>query len=280
MVKTSIKETINFYNQAATCYDSYLNACFYQHIAEALLKLIPHTHNVAFILEVGAGTGFATLCLQKQYPGAAIVALEPAPAMLVKGEKRAPKVLWQNKTLSEFQPQHQFDLVFCSMAGHWLSEEELNKLINLAKNNTLALALPSCFLSQEVVSQTLKKLLFQLKPKPLWAPAQRKLSRLLPKLGCFSQILLKEIIITEHFLSLNQLIKTINSRGVFVALFGSQANTAEKLFYQELTDKSNQSLAMSWRIQLITASHKSGRSPQNDIQWGSTRSMCQSSLPG
>jgi malonyl-CoA O-methyltransferase len=51
-----------------------------------LVKLDPRT-----IIDAGCGTGFATRALQKRYPGARLVALDIAPAMLKWARTRIPK---------------------------------------------------------------------------------------------------------------------------------------------------------------------------------------------
>jgi len=243
---------VDHYQQKAQAYNSVKNKTFYQKIASELLKIIPN-QEVNSVLEVGGGSGFATVLLQQKYAQAKIVVLEPSKALYLQGQKRLPQAQWLNQTLASFQPQQQFNLVFASMSGHWLSPLELKKLILLSANGCLALALPFSVCSSTAnVNFYLKQLLFNLKAKPLWAKTTRSLNKLLNLLTPFSEIKTESLVIKEQFDLETELVDCLNSRGVFLALFGSQAEQAEKRLITKLKEAEKPFLFF-WPIKLIVA---------------------------
>lgn len=70
-------------------------------------------------LEIGAGTGKATVAVASR--GVQIVALEPDPAMaLVLRQRTAGLVVnIAMGSLESYEPEEQFDLVYCAQAFHW-----------------------------------------------------------------------------------------------------------------------------------------------------------------
>lgn len=246
---------IEHYQKKAEAYNCFKNKLFYQQIARELLKIIPE-RQFNTILEVGGGSGFATSLLQQKYPQAKIVVLEPTKALFLQGQKKLPEAKWFNQTLASFQPQQRFDLVFASMSGHWLSSPELEKLINLSKDGCLALTLPSSIChSATSVNFHLKQLLFSLKTKPLWSKKTRSFKKQLQWLAPFSLVTMENLFIKEKFASQNELVDCLSSRGVFLALFGSQAETAQKWLIAKLRQVKGP-LAFSWSIKLIAAKNK------------------------
>lgn len=252
MAKNTASLIIKHYQENAQAYNCVKNKLFYQKIAKELLKIIPG-QQISSILEIGGGSGFATTLLQQKYAQAKIVVLEPTKALYLQGQDKLPKVQWLNQTLASFEMQQGFDLIFASMSGHWLSSFELEKLVNLSKNGCLALALPFSVCSPVTnINFHLKQLLFSLKAKPLWSKQSRSLKKLHKLLAPFSQLTIENLIIKEEFASENELISCLSNRGVFLALFGSQAEVAQKRLTAKLKQM-KKPLVFSWPIKLIAA---------------------------
>lgn len=233
-----------FYNQVAQTYENF-NKHFYQKIAAGLLALIPIETPINSILEIGAGTGFATLLIKNSYPQAKITALEPSESMLNIAKQKISGVNWKLQSFEEFVPQTKPDLIFCSMAAHWLTTSEWQKLISLSKNSTIALALPSVRKNSEVrANQILKKILFKLKTKSLWAKESRNLKAI-----AASKV--KKLTFSEQYSDNKKLVESLYNRGVFLALFGQQAIAAKNLFYEKLEKESPNQAIFDWSFKLI-----------------------------
>ncbi|WBQ07668.1 class I SAM-dependent methyltransferase [Kribbella sp. CA-293567] len=74
-------------------------------------------------LEIGAGTGKATMAVAST--GVQVVALEPDPAMALVLRQRAAglAVNIAMGTLESYEPEEQFDLVYSAQAFHWTKQE-------------------------------------------------------------------------------------------------------------------------------------------------------------
>jgi len=236
---------ITFYDKNATQYDLPANKHFYSRIAAELLKLIPAGFTPESILEIGAGTGFSTARLSDKYPHAKITGLEPSAAMLAKAKEKFPDITWQNKSLEDFAACKHFDLVFCSMAAHWLTSKEWQALMNIpAKSLALALPAISDNTQDNQANMLLKKLVFILKSKPNWLKETRHLDYLFKS----RPLKIDKLNFIEKFENCNQLAESLYTRGVLVALFGNKAEEAKELLQKDL-----RSLDFNWNLKLITA---------------------------
>lgn len=91
----------------------------------ALIRLVPQR-----IVDVGAGTGRATLSLGRRYKKAQVVALDLAKAMLIRARRRAPLWLkWSGKYLYVCADAEQLpladgcaDMVFSNLALQWCND--------------------------------------------------------------------------------------------------------------------------------------------------------------
>jgi SAM-dependent methyltransferase len=74
-------------------------------------------------LEIGAGTGKATVAVASG--GVQVVALEPDPAMALVLRQRVAglAVNIAMGSLESYEPEEQFDLVYCAQAFHWTAPE-------------------------------------------------------------------------------------------------------------------------------------------------------------
>ena len=130
----------DFFQLMAAEYDQPLHEGFYRRVAAELLGMIPAGLAADAILEVGAGSGFATTLLRERFPMAGIVALEPSPEMMARGSSKAAGVEWTCRPLSD-KAGGRFDLVTAFMSFHWLDPRERNAN-RAGRGGMLALALP------------------------------------------------------------------------------------------------------------------------------------------
>jgi len=233
---------ITFYDKNAAQYNLPEHEDFYGRIAQELLKVIPTDFAPESILEVGSGTGFATAQLRESYPQAVITGLEPSPGMLAKAREKFPDVTWHPKSLNDFAAWEHFDLIFSSMAAHWLTSKEWQALFDIPAK-CLALALPAISDSADnnPANMLLKKLVFKLKAKPNWPKKARHLNMLT------QQVKADNFSFKEQFEDHRQLAESLYTRGVLVSLFGNKAEEAKELLQKDLN-----SACFSWSFKLIT----------------------------
>ena len=140
------KKIIFYFNRAAASYDSV--AALQPTVGNTLLqrlagiRLQPQT-----ILDLGCGTGQASLRLQSTYPTAQIIAFDKAAAMLKQGQYKAPSVHnarlhWLNGE-AESLPfrNHSIDLVYSNLMLHWSNDfaGTLSEIKRILKPNGLLL---------------------------------------------------------------------------------------------------------------------------------------------
>jgi trans-aconitate methyltransferase len=248
---------IDFYDRHAGRYDQPVHQRFYQRVAADLIHRIPVEIEIGSILEVGAGTGFATLELRKRYPRARMVCLEPSAQMLDRAvAKNIPRVDWRCCRLGQLEPAP-FDLVFSSMAYHWLDETERKKLAALAKSKILAIALP--IIDMEAYSNgnlALKQLLYRLKAKPAWQKDTRRNDRAADSLRArFECLSAHRSDLKEEFDSAGQMAEVLYERGVLPALFGQRAAEARERL-PSVCDRTGP-LRFTWPLSLMVAQSNS-----------------------
>lgn len=229
-------QAYQFYEQIAENYNLPIHQHFYQEVGGKLLEQIPDNLAVNNILEIGSGTGFTTSLLRQRFPKAEIIALEPSFSMLSKAKQKCSGVDFRCEPLSDFDGRRHFDMIVCSMVGHWLSSKEWQKLTDLNKKAILALTLPvinNNDAKKSLANQQLKRLLFKLKTSSAWL----KQSRLqhpplnpLPLREGRAVVSSYDLEINEKFKTRKELAETLYTRGVFLALFGTKAEIAKNLF--------------------------------------------------
>ena len=246
----------NFYEQIADDYNEPLHEKFYAQIARSLISNISNKHTINKILEVGAGTGFSTSQIRKQFPEAEIIAIEPSHSMLLTAQTKVRDINWSAQTFADYLPVHKYDLVFSSMAAHWLSLYEWQKLLAFCDNSILALALPSIDnreLVSEQANKALRKVVFKLRGANNWSRQSRDLSSLLSRIEKFSsRIDAHDLLIKEKYTNADELVNSLYHRGVFMALFGDSSETAKKMFLGVLNkiDRS-ENFAFNWAFKLV-----------------------------
>ena len=241
----------DFYQRVAGDYNLPVHRAFYQRIAGELLARVPALPGKS-ILEVGAGTGFATAKINDLYPDARIVALEPARAMLAEAGGETANVRWVCGSLDDLPPDN-FDLVVSSMSYHWLNPAERRKLMDLAAGGVLALALPvTDGRSQTEVNRALKGMLFNLRGDENWPKQARKESAVLATVRSrFKKVEVADLRIDESYSTPADLINCLYIRGAFFSLFGDRTGAATERLESLFAGRSE--IEFSWSIKLIVA---------------------------
>jgi len=251
---------IEFFSEAAGRYASAANERFYRMIAAALLKKVPAYIDPKSILEVGAGTGFTTAEIRAKWPNACITALEPAAGMLRIGRAAATDVDWRADRLADFQGS-KYDLVVASMSYHWLTPAEREKLISLAGQGVLVLAIPvstsrrSGRDSRMTPAQTaLLETVHSLRVEPGWPRETRRPELLLEGFSAkFRHVAVDELTVDEVYEDASEFIESLSARGALEALFGRSADAAVTELDARLSGLTG--ISFSWAISLTTASN-------------------------
>lgn len=243
------------YEQAAARYDTNTNSLFYGRIATALLDALRLPADPRNILEVGAGTGFATEVLRRRYPKAEIVALEPASAMAKRGRARVPDADWRTESLGSF-PERRFDLLFSSMCWHWLSEDEKEKLIKMGVGGRLAVAASVIGAPTRTGPATgnaaLRRVYAELRPKTSWGREDRRGRLILLRVGRGrDNASLAYHDIEESFDSGEELADCLETRGSLRALFGTRADQAQADLAAALAG--GPPIVFHWQTALVTS---------------------------
>jgi SAM-dependent methyltransferase len=251
----------DFYNEQAADYDQPGNSSFYENVASALVGRLG-SQTFQRILEVGAGTGFATTVLRNHSPRASITALEPAQAMAARGRRRVPEAHWVEQSLLEHDGDG-YDLVLASMAYHWLDLSERVRLNELAVDGTLALSLavtdPQDSDQPEPVAKRmqngnilLRRLAYRLRPAISWSKADRRSGLVIAELeSAFASVEWTYLTFTETFRTGEDYVNTLRHRGSLLALFSSRAEEAHKELSS--TVARSRPTTFKWRIALIVA---------------------------
>jgi len=238
-----------FYQLVADDYALPIHRAFYQHIAECLLKKVPN-RSFKSILEVGAGTGFATAKIAERFPESRITALEPASAMLSQAKSRIPEIDWVNGRLPALTAER-FDLAFASMSYHWLNADERQKLLDISANGILVLALSvTGGPNRSNGNRALKRLLIELRGETNWPKQVRTESALAATINNrFAEVLIDELVVSESFSSAAEFIDCLYVRGSLFSLFGDRTKAAVDRLARLLAHET--SVRFDWSIRLI-----------------------------
>lgn len=255
----------SIFDVCAAEYDLPTHELFYRRIADELLEMMPSGFSPRSILEIGAGTGFATAALRESFPEGNITALEPSAAMLARGVLRIPAAGWINRPLEEWtqktrcQPAGVFDLVVSSMSYHWLNQAERRHLFELATDGVLALALPVCGGPVLPGNKAVKKLLllgrrpfFAPSPWPRQARQTETVASHLKARFCFVDSCAMDI--TENYRCMEDMARSLYVRGSLHALFGNGAAQAMEMLSQCYIGN----ISINWAIRLFVATNRRG----------------------
>jgi malonyl-CoA O-methyltransferase len=110
------------FDRAAQSYDAAapVQAQIARHLIEKAMRSAPPV--VHRMLDIGCGTGLVAKAAAQQWPDGALTALDAAPAMLKEAKRKIPSLRVIEGDMSERQFGPEFDLIFSSMALHWLPD--------------------------------------------------------------------------------------------------------------------------------------------------------------
>ncbi|MHB8160459.1 MAG: class I SAM-dependent methyltransferase [Thermoleophilia bacterium] len=245
----------DFFQRTAGEYDQPLHEAFYRRVAANLIEMIPAGIAADDILEVGAGSGFATTLLQERFPRAGIVALEPSPRMLARGSSKTAGVEWRCQPLSDMAGSR-FDLVTAFMSFHWLGPREQEILFELGMEGMLALALPvtgGTGFGEGTAgggNTALLELTRLLVVARRWPRSVRRATAVESRLRKhFPQVTRRGIGIHEKYANGRELADSLYVRGALHALFAAEAPQAREI----LAGKFPAGTAFRWDIKLLVA---------------------------
>jgi SAM-dependent methyltransferase len=239
-----------FYDGVAAAYQEH--AEFYGWLAAALIERLPPPLRYRRILEVGAGSGFATRELRARFPEAGLVALEPSHAMRDLGRAAVPEALWRSERLAELEPEEDFDLVFASASAHWLDAGEWARLLAARGHATLALSLPATALesgaSLPAGNVLVARLLLGRRPSARWsADVRARMRALCTAPGAVTS----SVALDEPFECAADLAAALYARGALLALFGGAAEEARAAIARA---EVGGPIAFRWPFTLLVAS--------------------------
>lgn len=104
---------------AAATYDS--NSTLQEEVADRLVMRAKFSRPNT-ILDIGCGTGHLTMRIAARWPEARITALDASRAMLDVVARKLPQAETLRCDAAEIAPSRTYDLIFSSMALHWLPE--------------------------------------------------------------------------------------------------------------------------------------------------------------
>jgi len=268
----------DFFHLTAAEYDQPLHEGFYRRAAAELLGMIPAGLAADAILEVGAGSGFATTLLRERFPEAGIVALEPSLGMLARGSSKTAGVEWTCRPLSDMAGGR-FDLVTAFMSFHWLDPREQEMLFGLAVGGVLALALPvsggtgagfsdetgrgggtgagsQTSIGAETASSgntALLELTRLLGGACCWRRSVRRAAAVESRLrNHFPHVAQRGLGIHENYASGRELADSLYIRGVLHALFAARAPEAREILAVKFPGETG----FRWDIELLVASNR------------------------
>ena len=120
------KNTVRkFFNRAANGYDN--AAILYQEVQNRLLERLQYMrHQPNTVIDVGCGTGKGVRGLQQAYPGAQVVAVDIAEAMLRQARSNYRWLSRKRAVVADMEQlpfaPNSFDLVFSSLALPWCND--------------------------------------------------------------------------------------------------------------------------------------------------------------
>ncbi|MGC7847646.1 methyltransferase domain-containing protein [Desulforudis sp. 1088] len=235
-------------------YATPVNECFYARIATALANKIQARLNPARILEVGAGTGAATIVLRRYFPSAAILSTDPSPAMLAHNRgKGVPGVRYVCAAAEELGGlTERFDLVFGNLCYHWFTPQTARQITSLLRpGGVMAFSVPVTGVIQEEGNRVLVQICRELgvrQPKRMRLPSPQRLRR---EFAFAPQCTVEVITLREtHPPALFGTL--LRARGSWAFLFGPQAAERAEALWRKLTAGVDQ-IVLCWQIALVVA---------------------------
>jgi malonyl-CoA O-methyltransferase len=114
-------EIVAAFDAAAETYDS--GTRMQRDVARAVVaRAAREARDPATVLDLGAGTGHVVEFALRQWPRAALAALDAAPAMLARLHRKWPEVEAIRGDATRLDGLGGYDLILSSMMAHWLDD--------------------------------------------------------------------------------------------------------------------------------------------------------------
>jgi len=245
------------YERVAIAYDAAAHERFYRHVADELLELLPGDLAPRSILEIGAGTGFATAALRERFPDSQLDAVEPSSAMLVAARRRVPDARFQPCVLADARVERA-DLVACSVAAHWLPAEDRRRLLDLAHGGALALSVPVALEPPLPAGNLLlQRLAWRLRARPSWERGARAFAHELAGRASAA----RRLVVRETYPDARSLADSLRTRGALMAVLGEEF--ADEGYELLGANASTGPLAFAWAFELLIVDGRDWRLPRS-----------------
>ncbi|MCW5649613.1 MAG: trans-aconitate 2-methyltransferase [Ramlibacter sp.] len=112
--------------------------------AAELLARVPLVE-AARVVDLGCGPGNSTELLVHRFPGAEVIGIDNAQAMLDSARQRLPGVRFESGDIAEWEPEVAPDLIYANAALQWVPDHEAlvpRLLAALAPGGVLAIQMP------------------------------------------------------------------------------------------------------------------------------------------
>jgi trans-aconitate methyltransferase len=229
------------------------NERFYTRIAAALAEKVSPRLDPGKILEVGAGTGAATIILKRYFPKAEILATDPSAEMLAHNRrKKLAHVRYACLRAEEAAClEDKFDLVFGNICYHWFEKGTAKGLAGLlTPSGVLAFSTPTSGQEKGDGNLILFRICRELGVKGRHGRHLSSLSRLRKEFAHLRNVATETMTLRETCPP--ALLGTLlRARGSWTFVFGPEADAAENLWRKYTTGRPLTTL--SWHITLVVA---------------------------
>ena len=138
------------FSKAAFKYEQ--NADIQKDSAKKLVSLIPNNLDIESFIDIGSGTGFASLELLKVFPIAKVALLDVSKEMLELASTKIPQATVFNADAETFDfKKYKFDMAIANLSIHWFKsfKQSVTNIINSSKYFAFSIPLDKSFLEYE-----------------------------------------------------------------------------------------------------------------------------------
>lgn len=252
------------FNANSHIYATAVNERFYIQVAAALAGMAAARFTPRRILEVGAGTGAATVVLKRYFPEAEILATDASEKMLEHNlEKRLEGVRYAPLRIEEVPCCGEtFDLIFGNICYHWFPPGTASHLSGLLHpDGVMAFSLPITGGEKENGNHFMMRICRELGRNSRQGQRLPGLNHLKRQFSSFSTCLIQKITLREtHPPAVFGTL--LRARGSWTFLFGPHAPLAESLWRKYTAGLTT--VTLCWNIALVVA--EKFASPGNSIE--------------
>ncbi|RJX17474.1 MAG: methyltransferase domain-containing protein [Ammonifex sp.] len=229
------------------------NERFYTRIAAALAEKVSSRLAPGKILEVGAGTGAATIILKRYFPKAEILATDPSREMLAHNRQKGLEGVRHACLRAEDASRldEKYDLIFGNICYHWFkpgTARELSRLLTPA--GVLAFSTPTSGQEKGDGNLIMFRICRELGVKGRHGRHLSSLSRLRKEFAHLKNVATETITLRETYPPAFHG-TLMRARGSWTFIFGTEAGNAENLWRKYTTGRALTTLY--WHITLVVA---------------------------